>query len=156
MPTKDDHYNTSHNFHIKCLFPKKMEMDIVSQSKEGNGILFEGSKGNLFVSRSKLSGQAVDELRERPLSAQTVLDVYKGKKTINHMENFFDCMNDRSDPISDVYTHHNAMTTCHLANISIRLGRKLKWNPKKEQIVGDEEANQWQAREQRKGFETYI
>ena len=156
MPTKDDHYNTSHNFHIKCTFPKKMEMDIVSQSKEGNGILFEGSKGNLFVSRGKLSGQAVDELRERPLSAQTVLDVYKGKKTINHMENFFECMNDRSDPISDVYTHHNAMTTCHLANISIRLGRKLKWNPKKEQIVGDEEANQWQAREQRKGFETYI
>jgi hypothetical protein len=70
------------------------------------------------------------------------------------MENFFECMKDRSDPISDVYTHHNAMTTCHLANISIRLGRKLKWNSKKEQIIGDDEANQWQAREQRKGFET--
>ena len=42
------------------------------------------------------------------------------------------------------------MTTCHLANISIRLGRKLKWNPQKEQIIGDDEANQWQAREQRK------
>jgi predicted dehydrogenase len=154
MPTKDDHYNTSHNFHIKCMFPKKMEMNIVSQSKEGNGILFEGSKGNLFVSRGKLTGPAVDELKEKPLSAQTVLDVYKGKKTTNHMENFFECMKDRSDPISDVYTHHNAMTTCHLANISIRLGRKLKWNPKKEQIIGDDEANQWQAREQRKGFET--
>jgi hypothetical protein len=106
------------------------------------------------VSRGKLTGPAVDELKEKPLSAQTVLDVYKGKKTTNHMENFFECMKDRSDPISDVYTHHNAMTTCHLANISIRLGRKLKWNPKKEQIIGDDEANQWQAREQRKGFET--
>ncbi|MGB0355102.1 MAG: Gfo/Idh/MocA family protein, partial [Opitutales bacterium] len=29
MPTKDDHYNTSHNFHIKCMFPKNMEMNIV-------------------------------------------------------------------------------------------------------------------------------
>ena len=154
MPTKDDHYNTSHNFHIKCMFPKKMEMNIVSQSKEGNGILFEGTKGNLFVSRGKLIGPSVDELKEKPLSAQTVLDVYKGKKTTNHMENFFECMKDRSDPISDVYTHHNAMTTCHLANISIRLGKKLKWNPKKEQIIGDDEANQWQKREQRKGFET--
>ena len=154
MPTKDNYYNTSHNFHIKCMFPKNMEMNIVSQSKEGNGILFEGSKGNLFVSRGKLTGPAVDELKEKPLAAQTVLDVYKGKKTTNHMENFFECMKDRSDPISDVYTHHNAMTTCHLANISIRLGRKLKWNPKKEQIVGDDEANQWQGRKQRKGFET--
>ena len=113
------------------MFPKKMEMNIVSHSKEGNGILFEGSKGNLFVSRGKLTGPAVDELKEKPLSAQTVLDVYKGKKTTNHMENFFECMKDRSDPISDVYTHHNAMTTCHLANISIRLGRKLKVEPEK-------------------------
>ena len=56
MPTKDNHYNTSHNFHIKCMFPKKVEMNIVSQSKEGNGILFEGTKGNLFVTRGKLTG----------------------------------------------------------------------------------------------------
>tara|TARA_B100001093_G_scaffold518384_1_gene602987 strand:+ start:1312 stop:1443 length:132 start_codon:yes stop_codon:yes gene_type:complete len=34
------------------------------------------------------------------------------------------------------------MTTCHLANISIRLGRKLKWDSKREQIIGDDEANQ--------------
>jgi len=92
MPTKDNYYNTSHNFHIKCMFPNKMEMNIVSQSKEGNGILFEGTKGNLFVSCGKLTGPAVDELKEKPLAAQTILDFYKGKKTTNHMENFFECM----------------------------------------------------------------
>ena len=70
------------------------------------------------------------------------------------MENFFACMKDRTDPISDVHTHHRAMTTCHLANIAIRLGRKIKWDPKKEQVVGDKEANRWQSRKQRKGFET--
>jgi len=154
MPTKDDHYNTSHNFHIKCMFPEDTEMHIVSKSKEGNGILFEGSKGNMFVSRGKLSGDAVNGLKEKPLSSDTVSEVYKGKKTTNHMENFFACMKDRTDPISDVHTHHRAMTTCHLANISIRLGRKIKWDPKKEQVIGDKEANKWQARNQRKGFET--
>jgi len=70
------------------------------------------------------------------------------------MEDFFACMKDRTDPISDVYSHHRAMTTCHLANIAIRLGRKIHWNPETEQVVGDKEANQWQTREQRKGFET--
>ena len=154
MPTKDDHYNTSHNFHIRCMFPEDTEMNIVSKSKEGNGILFEGSKGNMFVSRGKLLGEAVDGLKEKPLSSDTVLEVYKGKKTTNHMENFFACMKDRTDPISDVHTHHRAMTTCHLANISIRLGRKIKWDPKKEQVIGDKEANKWQSRKQRKGFET--
>ena len=156
MPTKDNFYNTSNNFHIKCLFAKKVEMNIVSKSDEGNGILFDGSKGSMFVSRSKLSGEVVKELKENPLGSGTIEEVYKGKKITNHMENFFASMNDRSDPISDVYTHHRAMTTCHLANIAIRLGRKLKWNPKTEQIVGDEDANQWQSREQRSGFETKV
>ena len=131
-------------------------MNIVSNSEEGNGILFEGSKGSLFVSRGKIVGEAVDQLKENPLASDTVLKVYKGKERTNHMENFFACMVDRSEPISDVFTHHRAMTTCHLANIAIRLGRKIKWNPKSEQIVGDASANQWQAREQRPGFETLV
>ena len=63
---------------------------------------------------------------------------------------------DREQPISDVYTHHRAMTTCHLANIAIRLGRKIKWDPKTEQIVGDPEAQKWQSREQRKGYEINV
>jgi hypothetical protein len=45
------------------------------------------------------------------------------------------------------------MTTAHLANIAIRLGRKLTWDANSEQIVGDQEANAWQKREQRKGYE---
>ncbi len=46
------------------------------------------------------------------------------------------------------------MTTCHLANIAIRLGgRKLTWDPETEQIVGDPEANGWLTRPQRAGYE---
>ena len=56
-------------------------------------------------------------------------------------------------PVSDVYSHHRAMTTCHLANIAIRLDRKLKWNPEAEMIEGDAEAKSFQSREPRKGFE---
>ena len=69
------------------------------------------------------------------------------------MANFIECCKDRSLPVSDVYSHHRALTTCHLANIALRLGRKLNWDPKTEQIVGDEEANAWETREQRKGYE---
>ena len=48
------------------------------------------------------------------------------------------------------------MTTCHLANIAIRLGRKINWDSKAEQIVGDSDANQWLSREQRKGYEIDV
>jgi hypothetical protein len=37
---------------------------------------------------------------------------------------------------------HRVSTVCHLANIAIKLGRKLKWDPVKEQFVGDNAANQ--------------
>jgi hypothetical protein len=82
-----------------------------------------------------------------------LLKLCKGKKWGNHMGNFLECTRDRSLPISDVYSHHRNLTTCHLANIAMRLNRTLKWDAAKEQIVGDDEANAWQKREQRKGYE---
>ncbi len=63
------------------------------------------------------------------------------------------CVKDRSLPASGVFSHHRTVTTCHMANLAIRLGRTLHWNPETEQIVGDHEANAWQSRPQRKGFE---
>lgn len=69
------------------------------------------------------------------------------------MRNFFDCVRSRDQPISDVFSHHRALTTCHLANISLRLGRKLKWDPVAETIVGDAEANSWLSRPQRAGYQ---
>ena len=72
------------------------------------------------------------------------------------MENFFNCVKDRGLPVSDVYSHHRAMTTCHLANIAIRLGRKIEWDPKTEQIINDKDAAKWIGREQRKGYEINV
>ena len=122
-------------------------------SEGENGIAIQGDKGDLFVSRGALRGSAIEALKDQPLSDETLLKLYKGKKPGNHMANFFECASDRTQPISDVDTHHRAMTTCHLANIAIRLGRKLNWNAQTEQITGDDEANKWQKREQRKGYE---
>jgi predicted dehydrogenase len=150
-PTITNKYNAATKFDVKCLYPNGVELHILSEGE--NGILIQGDKGELFVSRGNLRGSAVDSLKASPLPEGTITKLYKGKKPGNHMANFFDCIADRSQPISDVYTHHRAMTTCHLANIAIRLGRKLKWNPETEQIEGDEAANKWLSREQRKGYE---
>ena len=69
------------------------------------------------------------------------------------MGNFFDCIKTRNAPISDVVSQHRSVSVCHLANISMRLGRKLAWDPEKELFVGDDEANTWLRRPQRKPFE---
>jgi predicted dehydrogenase len=153
-PTVTNRYNAATKFDVKCMYPNGVELHILSDGE--NGILIKGDKGELFVSRGNLRGSAVDALKDSPLPEGAISKLYKGKKPGNHMANFFDCIADRSQPISDVVTHHRAMTTCHLANIAIRLGRKLNWNPESEQIEGDEAANAWQKREQRKGFEIVV
>ena len=42
------------------------------------------------------------------------------------------------------------LKTCHLANIAIRLGRELNWDPNERKVIGDAEANTfWVERAQR-------
>jgi predicted dehydrogenase len=160
MPTENNRYNTANEFEIKCTYANGIELFIHNDPPEGmkvpeaNGIYVEAEKSNLFVSRSKLMGDAAKALKENPLPEELLTKLYKGKKPgKGHMDNFFECINNGGEPVSDVHTHHRAMTTCHLANIAIRLNRPLKWDPEKEEIVGDSEAFAMQSREQRKGYE---
>jgi len=157
-PTVDDAYNTPVEFTVRCLFPNGVEILIVDHSPDNNGVLFEGTKGKFHVGRSSKSfyGKPVDELKTRPLPAGLITQLYKGKKPGRHMGNFAECVKTREQPVSDVYTHHRAITTCHLANIAMRLGRSITWDPEAQQIVGDKEAQKWQSREQRKGYEINV
>jgi predicted dehydrogenase len=150
-PTIDSEFNTATEFTVRCLFPNKVEL--VIEDAHGNGILFEGTEGRIEVNRGSLRGKAAQELKEKPLAADLIIQLYKGKKPGNHLGNFFECVKTREEPISDVQTHHRAITTCHLANIALRLGRTITWEPQAEQIMNDPEAKKFQSREQRKGFE---
>ena len=69
------------------------------------------------------------------------------------MQNFFDCVRTREDPIMNVENGHRVATLCHLGNIARRLGRPLKWDPVQEEFPGDDEANQHLDDSKRKGYE---
>ena len=129
-----------------------------------NGIMFTGDRGRIFVNRGKVVGKPVEDLASKPLERKDFV-VYdhdnldrapragKLDAIINHMGNFFDCVRSGTTPISDVVSQHQSVTTCHIGNISMRLGRKLQWDPSREQFVGDVEANAMLQREQRSGYE---
>jgi len=57
-----------------------------------------------------------------------------------HSRNFLDCIKSRKRPIADVEDGHEVVTACHLANISLWVGRKLQWSPETQVIIGDPEA----------------
>ncbi|MBW3542321.1 MAG: Gfo/Idh/MocA family oxidoreductase [Planctomycetes bacterium] len=161
-PTADDQFNTATTFRVLTKFGDGVELVIADHIREDdgtdfeNGVQIEGTQGRIFVNRGRISGKPVEELTGKPLPEDAIARVYKGKKHGDHMGNFFECIKTREQPVSDVFSHHRAITTCHLANICLRLGRPLRWDPKTEEIVGDEEANRWQSREQRKGYEIAL
>jgi len=157
-PTRDDGFNTAAKFKVRCMFANGVEMIIADRAKEfraDNGILFEGDDGYLFVNRNTINGAAALELKEKPLPRGMKLSVDKKIEQPHQRQiaDFVACCRTRAMPRSDIWTHHRTLSTCHLSNIAMRLGRKIRWDATSQEIVGDEEANSLLKREQRKGFE---
>jgi hypothetical protein len=82
------------------------------------------------------AGEGRPRLTE-PVSDRTgnVYDQFK-----RHVRNFLDCIKSREQPVSDLESGHRVATACHLANISLRLGRSVRWDAKNETILDDAEA----------------
>ena len=159
MPLDHASYNTATKFTVECRFANGVELRIQDTVREPGiaefprGVLFEGSEGRLFVNRDRISGRAVDELADKPLPEDALTRLYKGRTPTGHMENFVNCVRDRGEPVSDVASHHRILTTCHLSNIAMRLGRPLAWDPESEAIIDDPQAQSMVSREQRPGYE---
>jgi predicted dehydrogenase len=102
----------------------------------GCGILFIGTDGWVIVSRGGLDAQPKSLL-------QTVFDSSEPRLPVsnNHQRNFLECVKTRGQPISPIESAVRSDTICHLDDIAIRLGRKLRWDPAKEEFLNDEAAN---------------
>ena len=67
----------------------------------------------------------------------------------NHYDDFFGAMRTRQRTIADAETAHRTTTVCNLGQIAMALGRKLRWDPVKEEFLGDEMANRLRSRPMR-------
>ena len=119
-----------------------------NESRVGGGATFIGDKGRITIFRGGYECDPVG-LDEEPLPADAIR-VYESD---DHMQNFYDCVRSRKDPIMNVESGHRVATLCHLGNIARRLGRPLKWDPEKEVFPGDDEANTYLDIPRRKGYE---
>jgi predicted dehydrogenase len=119
-----------------------------TDKKLGGGATFIGDKGQITIIRDGYKCEP-KELDHDPLPA----DAKRLYVSDNHMQNFYDCVRSRKDPIMNVENGHGVATVCHLGNIARWLGRALKWDPEKECFPGDDEANQYVDTPKRKGYE---
>jgi predicted dehydrogenase len=104
----------------------------------GAGILFTGTNGTVEVTRGWFKTNP-PEIAKEPLGPNDIR-LYASN---NHMGDFFQCMKTRKRPICDVEVGCRSVTVCHLGNIAVWVNRPIKWDPVKEEIIGDPEASRW-------------
>ena len=123
------------------------------------GIQFQGTKGTLFVDRSGFRVTPQPIRREEPnqpppppssdsrqpgfyYTTEILPEVSDSSQQHGpHVRNFLDCVKSRKRPNADVEAGHRANIIGRLANMAYRLGRRLRWDPAREQVLDDPEAN---------------
>lgn len=108
------------------------------------GCQFEGDKGWVHVNRGGIWAEPASllEVKIKP-------DEVHLYESANHHADFLNCVRTRSDPVSPVEAGHKASYLGMITDIAGRLKRELKWDPVKEQFVGDDEANRMLSRPMR-------
>jgi predicted dehydrogenase len=126
------------------------------------GATFYGDKGSLKVSVQSYdfvphgrSGTAihrdfVDEREKYPADTQhRETELFAAPATRRHFEDFLAARRDKKRPVADIEQGHVSSACCILANLSMKLGRSLRWDAQAGRIVDDEEANRQLTREYR-------
>lgn len=143
-PPKDGIYNTPPAFSFECEYANGVRLKVADKMDFGSGIEFTGENGTIKCQRGGLVVKP-DSARVPLTDKETHL--YESK---DHFQNFIDGILTGSRTATDCEVSHRSISIAHLANIGLRLGREtLRWDPAKEQVVGDDEAQKMLSRPMR-------
>jgi len=148
FPPADAVWNTCTKYRIELKYPRDTTMTIAGGHADIKmGTKWIGTDGWVWVDRSGFESSnpewkdwkhVPDELRKVKLT-----------KSDNHHRNFIDCVKSRQRTITPVEVAHHSAIPGHLGLISMLVGRKIKWDPRREQILGDADASKLLSREYR-------
>ena len=141
---RDGLFNTPVTFGIVATYADGVKMVIHDETEPGRG-----PRGNKFVGTD--GWVSVDDTGKVTASSDAILRELNATQQgyaymMGHHRDFLDCVKTRAKPVAPPEVAHRSTTTCHIANIALRLGRTLRWDPKAERFVGDPEADRMMAR----------
>lgn len=145
FPDKDAPWNTCTKYRIELKYPNDIAMTIAGgHSDIKGGTKWIGTDGWVWVNRGEFAGSNPDwsDYKTLPEEMRKV-QLYK---STNHQRNFIDCVKSRQPTITPVETAHHSAIPGHLGLISMLVGRKLKWDVKRERILRDSTATKLMTR----------
>ncbi|HOA73123.1 MAG TPA: Gfo/Idh/MocA family oxidoreductase [Phycisphaerae bacterium] len=131
----DGLFETATRFHVRLTYANNVTLDVVD---EYFGVHFQGSAGWIKVDRGKFAASHPD-IDRTPLGPGEV----HLPQSPGHLRDWLNCIKSRRRPIADVEIGCRSATACHLANIALRTGRTITWDPQAERITNDASLNSW-------------
>jgi predicted dehydrogenase len=105
-------------------------------AKLGNYAQLIGTEGWIAIYYAAMDCEP-KSLRDAPIGPGDVhLPVAQGQE-----RNFIECVQSRETPVSNIDDAVRSDIISHISDIAIRTGRKITWDPIKEEIIGDPEAS---------------
>ncbi len=143
---KDGIYDVPTEYKFTCRYANDVEMVVASDRlvPKGMGTVWYGEKGWVHVDRGRQATNPAELWNEA--IGPNEIRLYHSR---DHQQNFLDCVKSRQKTITPVEVAHRSISVGLLGEIAMRLERKLRWNPDKEEFVNDPEANRMLSRPMR-------
>jgi predicted dehydrogenase len=149
------------NGQVAMRYPNGVEVNFILEPGHGpmGGAVFICEKGKLEINRNKFVSNPPEIAAELAKKIDVAEEERKWSDELAlwqarwHMQDWLDCIRSRNRPVADVEIGHRSISVCHLANITRAVGRPLRWDAKREQFIGDDQANSYLDRPRRQGFE---
>lgn len=135
---RDGLWNAATNYTFTCKYPAGASpiapdgFTMQISSRCAGGAKFIGTGGWISVDRSHLTTYP-EPLKESVIGPNEI-HLYESE---NHARNFLECIQSRAQTIAPIEAAHRAISIAHLGNIVMRLGRKVAWDPAKEEMLND-------------------
>lgn len=129
-------YDCATGWDMTLKYANGVVLNFVDNRKQRQGVLFEGTDGWVFVKRGAIDAEPKSLLQERIGPEERHFTI-----GTDHWGGFLDSIRTRETPVSSIESAVRTDTVCHICDIAMRLGRKLRWDPDAEHFVDDAEAN---------------
>ncbi|MHC4430482.1 MAG: Gfo/Idh/MocA family protein [Planctomycetota bacterium] len=137
----DGLWDAAVTYDFECKYEGGLVMRVASNNYCRQGVRFIGETGWVHVTRGGVTTDP-PELRKTRIGPDEIhLPRPAGDHRQGHRRDFLDCVKTRKTPITPAEIGHRSATVCHLGNIAMILGRRIRWDPKREQVIDDPAAN---------------
>lgn len=130
-------WNVHGDFDLTYRYADGVTMRVADTSRLKQGVVFKGSEGTLYVDRGALETSNGKILEKENLAGSKGLSDDDDQA---HMDDFVDAIREGKPARTDAEIAHRSCTACLLGAIVMELGRKVQWDPEKEQFVNDADA----------------